>query len=167
MIQLKLNSVKVLYEPTRDLVLEARDWTFAAARASITPLTDPPPFGYSAQFQLPSDFLVVRQLSDDPIHMRPIDYVKEQKLILCDVDILYIKYTARITDTNKFSPACTHAIAHKLAAAIANPLTSSSTLKKEMEAMGQAYIDDGGATDGTQSKPGRTYATKVVGARLR
>jgi len=156
---------KTLYGPTRDLVLEQRDWTFAASRDSLTPLANPPAFGYSQQFQLPSNLLVVRQVSDEPDSMRPVRYVKEQRTLLSDAAILYIKYTVKVTNEVLFSPTFVYALAHKIAAGLANPLTQNASLKKEMELISQMYIDEGGAIDGTQTIPGRTVARRIVGAR--
>lgn len=157
---------KSAYVPTRDLVLEQRDWTFAASRDSLVPLAAAPPFGYSAAFQLPTELLVVRRVSDDPVSMRQIDYVKEQRTILANAAILYIEYTLRVTNENLFSPSFTYALAHKIAASIATPLTESATLKREMEGMALAFIEEGGSIDGTQSRVGRTFASKIVGARI-
>lgn len=155
------------YDSVRDWTLEQRDWTFAASRAIIGPLADIPAFEYSAAFQLPSDLLVVRQVSDDPTTMRRIDYVKEQRTILANIDTLYLKYTLAVTNENMFSPSFIYAMAHKLAAVMAIPLTQNNTVKKEMEGLAQSYVDEGGSIDGTQSKVGRAYASKILNARIR
>jgi hypothetical protein len=152
------------YGPTRDWCLEQRDWTFAATRAILGPLAAVPAFEYTAAFQLPTELLVVRQVSDGP-DMRAIDYTKEQKTILANAAELYIKYTVQVLNENLFSPSFTYALAHKIAAVIANPLTQDKAMKKEMEALAQSYIELGGSVDGTQTKVGRAYASKIVGAR--
>ena len=158
---------KLSYAPTRDLVLEQKDWTFAASRDTLIPILPAPEFEYSSRFQLPPNFLVVRQVSDDPTSMRKIDYVKEQRTLLANYTKLYLKYTVRITNVNYFSPTFVYALAHKLAAVIAKPLTESASLKQEMETMSQFYIDSGGAIDGTQTKVGKADASKIRNARYR
>lgn len=158
----------VAYEPTRDWVLEQREWTFAGARAMLSsPLVEAPAFEYTHAFQLPTDLLVVRKVTDDPLSMRNIDYTKEQRTILANVAIVYLKYTAKVTNEAMFSPSFTYALAHKIAAVIANPLVQNSAMKKEMESLSQSYIELGGSVDGTQSKVGRATASKILGARIR
>ena len=36
------NLCKATYEPSRDQVLEERNWTFATKRTSLNPIADPP-----------------------------------------------------------------------------------------------------------------------------
>jgi len=132
----------------------------------LTPLADPPDFGYSTKFQLPSDLLVIRQVSDNE-DMRKIDYVKEAHTVLANAAILFLKYTLRISNENLFSPTFTYAFAHKLAASIAIPLTENTQLKQDMESLALMYVEEGGAIDGTQTKVGRATASKLLNARLR
>jgi hypothetical protein len=146
--------------------MEQKDWTFAASRDVLSPLVETPEFGYSYKFLLPPDLLVVRQISDTP-DMRKIDYIKEQRNILANCSVVYLKYTVKITNTNYFSPSFTYSLAHKIAAVISNPLTGSKTLKQEMENLSQFYLDGGGAIDGTQTKVGRADASRIKNARYR
>lgn len=163
------------YDLTRDLVLEYRDWTFAATRDSMTPLTGTP-IGWSYQFQLPSDCLVVRKVTDSAETLdnkkyiglvESVDFVKESNRILANRSTIYIKYTKKVTNEAIFSPRFIFALANKMAANLALPVTQNSAVKDKFEGMAQVYMDEGGAIDGTQSMPGRARASRIVNARRR
>ena len=133
---------KLIYEPTRDRLLAAHPWNFALKRTSLARLSEKPPFEYEYQFQLPTDCLRVWKLYDSTS-----DYVVEGGKLLIDDTQVKIKYIARITDPNLFSPAFVSALATALAVELSVRLTDSKVLKQTLmlelkEMINQAYLID-------------------------
>lgn len=123
---------KLAYEPTRDEALRAHRWNFAARRANLSRLADPPPFGWRARYQLPSDCLRVLQLNGYEDYERPDLWEVEGRQLLTDRETAQVKYVARVTDATQFDALFVKALACKLAAEIAKALTGSSSIPGDL-----------------------------------
>ena len=146
---------KLNYYPLRDAVLEARDWTFAQKRDVPAVLLTAPTWGYSHQFQLPADLLRIIFVgqNDDPEERNPVDsWVREQDKILANYNVVYIRYAARIEDPNKFSLSFVQALAARLAADLAMPLTNSRGLQSDMYKLYGTKLAEATAFDQMQGK---------------
>lgn len=161
---------KANFEHLRDLVLEAKDWTFATKRLQLAKLGTPPVYGFSAAFAVPSDCIRVLQCSPNPSlgtsstspgpsreslrigdELRT-EWQREGQTIVCDEDTMYARYIFRETDPSKFSPGFVQALAARIAWDIANPLTRSNALEEKMQRKYEMAIDDGGIADGLQGR---------------
>jgi hypothetical protein len=156
---------KTFYPNARNYCLENRDWTFASDYKRLSPLTAIPAADFSTQFQLPSDCLVVRQVSDNPKLEYGILYQLSGNKLLTNHSVVYIRYTKLITDTSLFTPTFSIAVAHKLAEFISGPLTASRVFKNDMVTLSEGLLENGGAIDGGQGSPKRVYASRLLGAR--
>lgn len=140
------------YATSRDATLEARDWTFASTRCVPNKLADPPAFGFGSAFQLPPDNIRVMQAGADVTFKDDMDWVREKDQILCDEDVIYVRYIFRLEDTQKYMPSFVHACAARLAADLAVPLTNSKDMQVLMANLYIAKLEAAGATDGVQGK---------------
>lgn len=124
-------TINEMYDTVRDAVLAAYPWNFAGKRATLAPDADAPDWGWNYAYTMPSDFLALTEIDTDP------DYEFEGGKILTDEGtILYIKYTAQITDEGSFSPLFTEAFATRMAFEGCEEITQSNTKKA---AFGQEY----------------------------
>lgn len=123
------------FEPVRDSLLEAFEWSFASRRVSLA-LTDVEITNWLYAYKYPADCVAARRLvyeglrnprSDQRIPYE-IGYDGTQRLILTDQVDAELIYTARITDPNLFSPLFVTAFAWLLAEPIAMPLAVSTSL---------------------------------------
>jgi hypothetical protein len=153
------------YDISRLYCLEERDWTFASAMRKLTSLSDAPDFGYSAQFLLPSDCLVVRSVSATAALSNNLDYLKQQKYLYTNSSTVYLRYTRNEQDSELFSSGFIFALAYKLASLLALPLTSSADIQKAMEALAIRYMDESGGIDGMQSKVTPMKRGSLIGVR--
>ena len=116
---------QMFYAQTREEVIQSHPWSFAIARKTLSRLAEAPAFGWDYQYQLPSDYLGMIQLNDwEPNEARDLYEIEGGKL-LTDVDAAELRYIARITDSNLFSPAFVEALAVKLASKLITPLAGS------------------------------------------
>ena len=156
------------YEPSREATLEDREWTFAAARAIPNKLADPPAFGYSSAFQLPTNPKVIKvnKVSDSPYFDTKIeDWVKEGDKILANKDVIYIKYTQDIDDPIKFSPGFVQALAARIAADICVPLTHDVKLFASYWQLYLNKLETAGANDGMQGRNIKLENNQLVKVR--
>ena len=156
---------KANYGTSRDATLEARNWTFASSRKRLIPLAEAPEFGYSYQFQLPADNIRVLVAGNDPKFRDDLDWLKEEDKILSDVQVLYILYTKRIEDPQKFSSGFVHAFAARLASDMAVPLTNSKDMQQLMAQLYLGKLEVAGVMDGIQGKNTKLVSNQLVRVR--
>lgn len=158
---------KANFDPARDAVLEDRHWTFATERAVLTPTTEEPVFGRENQFLIPRDTIKLQRVNRTGRYEdNDLDWVREGRFIIAAEERVYVWYTRRIEDTNEFSPNFVQALAQRLAADIAIPLTESRTLQQQHWELYQMKLDDAGATDGMQGRALQTESTRLLRARF-
>ena len=125
---------KALYADTRDFVLRSYPWRFALKRYALAPLKDKPLYGYEYQFGLPADCLRVwRTEEEEP-------YQVEEQTILYNRPMLRFVGITRIDDATLFDPMFVEALALKLAAELAVPLTASVALKEVLNKEYHAFV---------------------------
>lgn len=115
--------LRTFWDDTLDEALRSHPWNFATRRKVLSPLAASPEFGYSAAFQLPSDWLRSLDLGD----VR--DYMHEGGRILCNASALELRYIYRVTDITQWDALFLGAFTRNLASKLAYPLTQSNTTK--------------------------------------
>jgi hypothetical protein len=115
------------YESCRDAVLEGWDWNFASTRAILVQSATPPAWGYSHQYVLPTNCLVVRQINPS------VDWKVEGRMLLTHFDntnySLKARYTASIVDPTVIPSLCAKAMAWRIAAEICPSLVNIQNLQ--------------------------------------
>lgn len=121
-------TARLVYEPMRDLVIEAHPWRFARARAQLAADSAAPTWGFEKQYTLPPDFL--RLLS---IEGAELEYEVEGGFLLCnEAGPLNIRYLKRVTDEALFTPSYVTALATRIAAELAPTITQSSSKRTDL-----------------------------------
>lgn len=159
---------KVNFPPLRDVILEATDWTFAQARATLAPTTVIIPWGYTYSFLLPADCLRVAYVTDSPdiYEARPLDqWVREGQHILCNAGTIFIRYTRREVDPKVWSEGFSQALAARLASDIAIPATNSKEHMSLMFDLFQKKLSDAVANDGRQGRRQKVLSNDLKLAR--
>lgn len=170
------NLCNLNYPITRDTVLESREWTFAVKRFTLSPDTTPPDFQWGQRFKIPTEVLRVvtverasvvssNELTSNMIEHEQMNWVREEDYILTDFDVVHMRGIIRIEDTTKFSPSFVHALAARLAADLAIPITRSRTLQQQMFALYGAKLEDAAATEGMQGRSKRIRSRYLAARR--
>lgn len=157
------NVCRAHYESSRKSVLEEREWTFSVKRAILNPLSSAPAWGFSHQFQLPSDCL--RTLDVFDVNECDITYTREDRLILADVESIKLRYQIDLTNTNKFSGLFIEALSMLLASKIAIPLTKNRQLMTDMVAMYEGFLQKAISTDSLQGSRERLKRSRLEMSR--
>lgn len=125
---------KAIFTINRDALLAGYNWSFAMTRAAIPALGSVPAFGYSLEYQFPSQALRMVQIDEYYYGADLTDYRSaptehftiEGRKILTDLGApLKIRYVTRITDPTLFIPNFTKSLGSYLAVDLAEPLTQS------------------------------------------
>lgn len=158
------------YEPLRDAVLSEREWGFAVERKILDPATEELTFGLERKFLVPQDSVRVLTVHDSSV-IRPSPITAptvvsrgvhdipevdgweiEGKYILAGAEVVYVRYNKKITETGLFSSTFIQALAQRIAADLALPLTESRSLYDRMWAAYEVKLSHGAVTDGLQGR---------------
>jgi hypothetical protein len=161
----RAHQMRINYIPARDATLEAHDWSFAMMRF-IPPLNATPPvYGAGQAFDIPANIL--RIISVDPndtdrnnfiqpiSSAEQIDWVFEDRQVICNQDVIYCRGIRRVEQEGKFSPTFVHALAAKLAFLTAINLTASAEIQANMAGLYAGFIHEAKSRDGLQGRSRR------------
>lgn len=150
------NTVEAVYDAKRDELLREHPWNFATKRAKLAQLSEAPALEFDHAYQLPDDWLrTVAVYDNDDARGYPPPYKEEGRQILASVDALWLRYVARITDTNAMTADFREALACKLAAEMAVRLANSNTLAELMQQRYERALRVARSTDSLGDRPDR------------
>lgn len=138
----------------RDDVLAAHPWNFAIKRAVLPALETAPAWGFDYAYQIPTDCLRVVEVEGEDAIVPPSAWQVESGSIVTDMTApLYIRYISRVTETGLFAPLFVSALAARIAAEIAQPLTGSSDIRGRMQKEFADQMRRARSADGQEGTP--------------
>lgn len=154
------------YDALRDAVLEEDIWTFATKRDQLPALSEVP-LGWGVAYQLPSDCLRVDRAfkSADMRDQDEVPYLVEDRKILLNRDVCFVRYVFRQEDVTRFSPNFTQALAYRIATELSIPLTKSKTLQQQFFGLYRDKLEKAMITDGTQNPNRETHVGWMTKSR--
>lgn len=164
------------YEATRDRLLAAYPWPWAAKRATLAALTDGERDGWEYAYALPADCLTPRELfpenravasKDRRRFVVEYDVTTAKAILLSDEEAPELLYTATfsLNVVGHFPPAFTDALAWALAAELAMPLAVKSDLRVRAEQMANLTLERAIATALNSQEPDAPPDSDFVLAR--
>ena len=153
------------YAYLRNAVLEEGKWAFATARFTMsTPSATAPEYGFTYKFLIPNGILLIMDVRDDskPDGANDLDWRREGDYILCDSKSIFIKAIIEVTDPNKFTATFIQALACRLAAEFAVPLTESQNKANTFEAKYASRLSLALAVDGMQGSRERLRGRSLL-----
>jgi hypothetical protein len=152
--------LKEQFGKVRDDLLRSHPWNFAIERTSLAALTSEPEFGFTYEFQLPSDCLRVLEIEDFDS-----EWQKEGNKLRADTTPLNIKYVKRTVEVGKWDANFCEVLAAKLAADIAFAVTQNASLKKQLNDEYMQKLREARSFDGQEGGVRTVYAKKWLNAR--
>lgn len=128
------NAAKALrrvFDDSRRALLEDHPWNFARKRASIPASATAPEWGYARGFPVPSDYVRLLSIKDEPAFSLEADPSGSQWIATDAVAPLDILYVYDVTDTGRYPPSFVEAFAAKLALDTCEDITQSNTKKSD------------------------------------
>lgn len=147
---------------TREEVLRAHPWKFAAKRASLAVVPGGPSWGFTYQYQLPTDCLRVTKVQDD----ESFPWTVEGTLLLTDNPVAFIKYTRKVTAAADMDSSFVVALALKLAYKLSYPLTQSVTLKTQLDDEFKLAMREARSFNAQQGAGDRVYSDSWLNSRM-
>ena len=155
----------------RNAALEARPWTFATHRTSLSPDATAPVNRWAYRFQLPDDTIRVLTV-EDVDGVRLDDWEVEggdsesgvYRYVLADEATVYVRYIRRVDQTEAYPAAFCRVLSADLASMLAVPLSDSKSLRDELQQLRKLYLREAAASDGQQ---GRAPQRRWVGLASR
>ncbi len=153
------------YEPSRDAVLEAGDWTFATKQRILAASTEEAPFDDATLFQVPSDCIRIIRCSRTSFDNNELTWRVQDGFIYAVAGNVYLTYVYRLEDPVQFSPLFAEAVAARMAWRMAIPVTQSRTLRNENFDLFVQALERARANDGMQGKMQEVRVTRLRRAR--
>lgn len=163
------NVASAVYELVRDQSLRDHNWGFATRRQQLTRLSAAPVFGFDYQFAFPSDWIRTVSVHDNDAGLGSVEAKEEtngeQKVLLCNSDQLFMRYIARITDPNLWTPDFIIVFGVDLAKRMAVSIPDSNTIKDDLQRDYDKIVLRTKSTDSTGSSPERRPRGSWANAR--
>jgi len=163
------------YNLTRKRLLREHPWNFATKRASLSASATPPPFGFTAQYPVPNDFVrllyVVQNTTQDSELPANPDYYKleggniQTSSQVTDDGVLRIKYIYDIKSVSAFDPMFIELLAYDLAVAIAFKVKEGNTDLQRVAELRKQRAQVAKAIDGQESPPIKVERVPALYAR--
>jgi len=147
------NLCNAQYERLRDELLRAHGWNFAAARARLAQLAATPAFGFAFAYQMPADCLRAISVHYDDRGGNAVRYKIEGGKLLSDASEIHLRYVRAVTDPNDMDVSFREALAWKLAADLAIPITQSASTHELMRARFRDTLARARAVDAIEDFP--------------
>jgi hypothetical protein len=159
-VSVQADVVRAWYPFCRDSLLRSHPWNFAEKRTTLTPVVGTTPtMDYAYFFDLPSDCLKLRKLSDEAVDS---PYKVEGRRIACDDPSISILYTYRITDPTYFDPIFVDCLVAMLASKIAYPIRKDLSIEKTKELIFQAILSNAKAVDAQEGTADSTQSNDLL-----
>lgn len=169
---------KLNYPELRDTLLASRSWTFATARMK-SEATTRDEWGQLFKHPVPPNWIAVQRAysslatfsggDQGSLRMTPpgpqARWSFESGFILSSSSTLYLWGTIRVTDVNQFPPMFTQALAARIAADLAVPLTQNRQLQADMWNLYETKLQDAAVRDGQQGRNELVSGSLLIAAR--
>jgi len=154
------------YDDARRECLAETDWDFAIKRVQIS-ASAAPAFGWSASYQVPSDYIRVSSIGDEKNPLTSDDYVVENGFIMCDEDApIDFRYVYDCEDITKFSPKFLIAFVKRLSAYIAAGMTGSLNMAVGLGELADDAISTAKGIDAQQTPPRKVQNSRWARAKM-
>lgn len=142
------------WDIVRDALLTAYPWNFAVTRTQLAADTDAPAWGFSKKYTLPTDFLALLEIRDNPDYRLESDTsTGGLRIVTNQGGPLYILYIRRVENTAEYDPLFVDAFATKLAYEACEEITDSTAKKAVLAQEFERNIKMAYASDAIQEKP--------------
>lgn len=153
---------RTFYDMIRDATLRAHPWNFAIERTSLSLLVDTPLFGWSYQFQLPTDPYCLRVLQ---MEYPEYKFKIEGRKLLTNESTANILYIARVEDPAQYDSLFVDAFTARMAAVLAYPITGNKGLIETMTVLYEAKIGEAQTMDGMEGSVDSFESTELTEVR--
>ena len=140
-------------------------WTSTVSRVALNKTTNTPAFGFTSEFELPTNPRVLRILSIDELQTGSDDYRIEGGKLLANISTMKVRYIGFIEDTASYDVNLKKCIVSRLASELAYSQTGSTALAERLYARYLRDLEDGLSSDGQQGSNDITISPDLTDIR--
>lgn len=141
--------IRNLYQPSLDELLQLYPWQCASARRRLARVSGENYSGYEYAYQLPEDCLAVREILNKQYKAIEVGYLREGRILYCDLADVVITYTKR-AELSDLDSMLQEAAALLIASKAAYKITQNQSLGQTLYALYQKAEQDAEYSDGIQ-----------------
>lgn len=145
--------IRDMYDNVRDAILAEYPWNFSLKRAQLAKHSVAPSWGFSNAFTLPSDFLALCEIRNNPDYRIELDNDNSLAILTNEGAPLYILYIQRVTDVGRFPALFVEAFAARLALEGCEQILESNTKKQILFQEYEKVINSAFQNDAIQDPP--------------
>jgi hypothetical protein len=153
-----------LYPTARNAILRSHPWNCCIKRVALAPDVAAPVFDYTYQFTLPSDFIKALQVGE--LGVETERFKIEGRKLLANDNPLLLRYVYRNDNPATWDDALVDAVTLEMAARMAYPITSSSSLADSKRKDAIAALRLAKSVDGQDDSPDELGDERLLAARL-
>lgn len=142
-----------MWDAVRDDLLRQFAWNFAIRRVTLTALSEPPAFGYSAEFPLPSDCLRPLEVNGNRAGVGLTAFSVEERSILANASSVQLRYIRRVEQVSLWDANFVQLMGFELAAAIAPSFTLQTSVVQQLLAMAEPVRMRAAEANAIETKP--------------
>lgn len=145
---IEARTCNILYEDIAREIMTEGAFSSTIFRETLNLTTNTPDFGFTYEFQLPTDPECLRVLAIDEEKPGDYEYRIENDKLLANNSTMEIKYIGYLTNSGDYDEMLKRVIVAKLAAEMAYPLTGSASLADRMYQKYLREFEDAKSVDG-------------------
>jgi hypothetical protein len=150
----------------RDAVLRAHPWNCAMSQAELAACAAAPLWKWDFQYELPADFLRIVELVGSGLE-RVAQWEVQGRIVLCNTAApLYLSYVRRETDPQKYDALLCEALAARLSATLAYPLSGSTALAQAFWSAFQQKMTEARGVNAREGVPQAMAPATWLSAKL-
>lgn len=157
-------AVNARYEHVRDAVTRAHPWKSALSLANIATNATTPEWGFTNEFNLPTDPYCLRVLEIEDLEME--QWEVQGRKVFCDNSSINMRYIKRLLDPMQMDALLIDAISARLAHDVAYRLTGSRAMRGDMWRHYQEVLKEARSINGQEGLPPTISSDIFTEARL-
>lgn len=154
-----------LWPIVRQSVLRSYPWNCAKKKDTITPLSETPPFDYSYQFDLPTDWLRNIAINKRNAWEHNPFYKVVGRRIMTNQSTLFLTYIYDNTDVSSYDALLTDALVMHMASRLAMNVTGKAGVKELYEKMYRDKLREARNVDAQEESADQIEDHLVLDAR--
>jgi len=150
----------------RDAVIRAHPWNCCMEMDSLAPMSQTPAWRWNYQYQLPADCLRVMAVANAS-GVVVAEWELQGRKLLCDIDAeVLIRYVKRETDPTVYDSLLSEALAARLSAVLAYPLSGSTSAQEAAWTIYQNKVAEARGMDAREGVTETLFTSAWEAAKL-
>lgn len=131
-----------IYDIVAEITMSTGPWPSCTKRTTLAQSSTTPDFGFTYQYQLPTDPKCLKVLAINECKLGDYAYAIENGYLLTDLTSVSIQYIMRLTNTEDYDVFLMQAVIEALTAELSYRFTGQSSISKDLTERAEKKIMD-------------------------